>query len=127
MAENSSLLKRALTAEGEFTKEQVVDILFYLKEILGVILGVIVGLVGITGLPGICDDYFPALLPLCVQIFGSRRRCSLDQRCTQRALHEWFLPLFIELAYHIQRAQLLIISYRSTLKNIDLCNKIKTA
>ena len=53
MAENSSLLKRALTAEGEFTKEQVVDILFYLKEILGVILGVIVGLVGITGLPGI--------------------------------------------------------------------------
>ena len=53
MAENSSLLKRALTAVGEFTKEQVVDILFYLKEILGVILGVIVGLVGITGLPGI--------------------------------------------------------------------------
>jgi hypothetical protein len=53
MAENSSLLKRALTADGEFTKEQVVDILFYLKEILGVILGVIVGLVGITGLPGI--------------------------------------------------------------------------
>ena len=53
MAENSSLLKRALTSDGEFTKEQVVDILFYLKEILGVILGVIVGLVGITGLPGI--------------------------------------------------------------------------
>jgi hypothetical protein len=53
MAENSSLLKRALTADGEFTKQQVVDILFYFKEILGVILGVLVGLVGITGLPGI--------------------------------------------------------------------------
>jgi len=53
MAENSSLLKRALIADGEFTKEQVVDILFYLKEILGVILGVLVGVVGITGLSGI--------------------------------------------------------------------------
>lgn len=53
MAENSSLVKRALTADGEFTKEQVNDILFYLKEILGVILGVVIGVVGITGLPGI--------------------------------------------------------------------------
>ena len=53
MAENSSLLKRALTAEGEFSKEQILDILFYLKEMLGVLLGVAVGVSGITGLPGI--------------------------------------------------------------------------
>jgi len=53
MAENSSLLKRALTAEGEFSKEQINDILFYFKEIIGLVIGVLVGLTGVTGLPGI--------------------------------------------------------------------------
>jgi hypothetical protein len=53
MATRESLLRRSLSTSAEFTKDEVLDILFYVKQIFGLIIGIIVPLVGITGLPGI--------------------------------------------------------------------------
>ena len=53
MTENISLLKKAFTTDAEHTKEQVSDILFYLKEVFGAILGIAIALIGINGLTGL--------------------------------------------------------------------------
>jgi hypothetical protein len=53
MTENKSLFSKALAREAELTKEEIYDILFYLKEIFGALIGVLIALIGITGLPGI--------------------------------------------------------------------------
>ena len=53
MAENGSLLKKALSTGNELNKEEVLDILFYVKQVFGFIIGILVGLAGVMGLPGI--------------------------------------------------------------------------
>lgn len=53
MASNEGLLKKAFTSEADLTREDVFDILFYAKEVFGAILGVIIALIGVMGLPGI--------------------------------------------------------------------------
>lgn len=53
MAEKGSLLSRAFSTGEEFTKEEVLDILFYMKEVFGMILGIVVALIGLMGLTGI--------------------------------------------------------------------------
>lgn len=53
MAEKVSLFRKALSAGEEFTKEEVLDILFYLKEIFGLLLGVAIASVGLMGLTAI--------------------------------------------------------------------------
>jgi hypothetical protein len=49
----ASLLSKALSRDGEQTKEEVSDILFYVKEIFGAVIGIIVAVVGLTGLTGL--------------------------------------------------------------------------
>jgi hypothetical protein len=44
---------RAFSTEAEFTKEEVLDILFYMKEVFGFIIGIIVGVIGLMGLTGL--------------------------------------------------------------------------
>jgi hypothetical protein len=53
MTEKESLFSKAFSPESEFSQQEIFDILFYLKEVFGAILGVIIALVGVTGLPGI--------------------------------------------------------------------------
>ena len=47
---SESLWKVAFAGDGEASKEQTMDILFWLKEILGLLLGVGIGLSGLTGM-----------------------------------------------------------------------------
>jgi hypothetical protein len=53
MASSEGLLKKAFKMGEEFTKEEVFDILFYAKEVFGLILGVVIALAGVMGLIGI--------------------------------------------------------------------------
>ena len=47
-----SLWAKAFTAESELNKEEIADILFVVKQILGLLLGIAVGFVGLHGLVG---------------------------------------------------------------------------
>jgi hypothetical protein len=53
MADNKTLLAKALSGNSEPNKEEVLDILFYLKQIFGLVLGVLIAVTGLMGLPGL--------------------------------------------------------------------------
>ena len=53
MAESESLFKKAISTGNEFSKDEVLDILFFAKQLFGVVMGVVVALLEIMGLPGI--------------------------------------------------------------------------
>ena len=47
------MFRKAFNSEAEFTKEDIFDILFYLKQLFGILLGVIIAFAGIMGLSGL--------------------------------------------------------------------------
>lgn len=69
MADKQSLFSLAFSREGEHTKEQISDILFYLKEVFGAILGVIIAFSGLTGLTGLVAYVLSASLLSFLYVF----------------------------------------------------------
>ena len=53
MSNQGSLLRKSFNSEAEFTKEEIFDILFYIKQIIGILLGVAIAFAGIMGLSGL--------------------------------------------------------------------------
>ena len=50
MSEKTSWLRKAVSVGGDLTKEEVLDILFYAKELFGLVIGVVIALSGLMGL-----------------------------------------------------------------------------